>query len=301
MVRKRPEVMVKITGFGKHKTGIKGHLSYISRNGELAVESSDGRLLKGMKELEALATKWSIGSSRTRMNQRDTVNLVLSMPAGTNRDAVLKAAAQFADKTFRGKHDYVYVDHRDEKHAHVHLTVCMRGHDRRRLNPRKADLQQWREGFAEALRAQGVEASATPRRARGVMLKPIKQEIFHMRERADVAKAQGVIPVPIAVDRKAIDEAFVELLNPGAAQAKPWEDPIRSRQRQVRGSYLKVAKVLDSSSDPDERTLANDIRAFVSEMPVLATRRHIIKRSIVDQINKSAEQRRTKYSDEIDR
>lgn len=39
-----------------------------------------------------------------------------------------------------------------------------------RLNPRKADLEAWRQAFAQALRDRGVEAEATPRRARGVNL-----------------------------------------------------------------------------------------------------------------------------------
>ncbi len=32
-----------------------------------------------------------------------------------------------------------------------------------RLNPRKADLQRGREGFVEALREQGIEATTTSR------------------------------------------------------------------------------------------------------------------------------------------
>ena len=37
------------------------------------------------------------------------------------------------------------------------------GLDGNRLNPRKADLQRWREGFAEALREHGIEATTTSR------------------------------------------------------------------------------------------------------------------------------------------
>jgi hypothetical protein len=48
-------------------------------------------------------------------------------------------------------------------HPHVHLTVKATGFDGMRLNPRKPDLQRWREGFAEALRQHGIEATTTSR------------------------------------------------------------------------------------------------------------------------------------------
>jgi len=64
--------------------------------------------------------------------------------------------------------------HTDEQHPHVHLTVQMRGFSGERLNPRKADLQRWRETFAECLLDEGIDCVATPRkegnRAKGLRL-----------------------------------------------------------------------------------------------------------------------------------
>ena len=54
-------------------------------------------------------------------------------------------------------------DPKPSPHPHVHLTVKAVGLDGVRLNPRKADLQRWREGFAEALREHGIEATTTSR------------------------------------------------------------------------------------------------------------------------------------------
>ncbi len=48
-------------------------------------------------------------------------------------------------------------------HPHVHLTVNTAGVDGTRLNPRKPDLQRRQEGFADALREQGNEATTTSR------------------------------------------------------------------------------------------------------------------------------------------
>lgn len=85
---------------------------------------------------------------------------------------MLTAARAFAAKEFRAERDYALVQHTDEKHPHIHIVVQMQVMHGLRLNPRKADLQRRREGFAEQLRERGIEATATPRRARGITLKP---------------------------------------------------------------------------------------------------------------------------------
>ena len=55
--------------------------------------------------------------------------------------------------------------------SHVHLAVKAVDPDGARLNPRKTDLQHWRETFAEKLREQSIDANPTPRKARGVAQK----------------------------------------------------------------------------------------------------------------------------------
>ena len=89
------------------------------------------------------------------------------MPAGTDAIAVKDSARAFAIETFGDNHDYVFVQHLDDKHPHVHLTVRSLGHDGKRLNPRKADLQAWRERFAGRASASrdrgGGHAAANPR------------------------------------------------------------------------------------------------------------------------------------------
>jgi hypothetical protein len=57
--------------------------------------------------------------------------------------------------------------HTDQEHPHVHLVVSAHRKEGGRLNIRKADLRRYREQFAQQLRAQGVEANATPSQLRG--------------------------------------------------------------------------------------------------------------------------------------
>ncbi len=101
---------------------------------------------------------------------RDAFHLVLSMPQRTDPLSVQRAARDFAKREFSG-FQYAMVLHTYETdpdphpspHPHVHLTVKAAGLDGIRLNPRKPDLQRWREGFAEALREYGIEATTTSR------------------------------------------------------------------------------------------------------------------------------------------
>jgi hypothetical protein len=58
--------------------------------------------------------------------------------------------------------------HDHQANPHVHISVRAESKDGRRLNPRKADLQRWRETFAEKLRELGIDAEATRQPTRSV-------------------------------------------------------------------------------------------------------------------------------------
>lgn len=181
--RKAPEVMVKISGAGKGVAQLRAHLEYISRNGKLALETDDGQQVEDRSAVRDLAEEWKHGlfGMPEQGRRRESLNIVLSMPPGTDRDAVRAAASEFARQQFGNDRPYAFVAHHDEKHPHVHLCVKVLGRDGTRLNPRKADLQLWREQFAESLRANGVDASATPRMSRGTRRKTVSQARYHRK------------------------------------------------------------------------------------------------------------------------
>lgn len=106
---------------------------------------------------------------------------MLSMPAGTERSPVKDAAWALAREEFGEQRDYVFAVCADEAPPHVHRVVFARGRDRRRLNPPKADLQRWRERFAQELRDYCVEANATQRRARGLTQQYERPAVEYMR------------------------------------------------------------------------------------------------------------------------
>ncbi len=163
-----PEVMVKITGRTHGEARLQAQLAYISREGGLPIEGRDGEQLIGLREVRELGADWAAEEITTRRDAALSLSLVLSMPPGTSHLGVRDAARAFATETFGERFDYAFALHTDAEHPHVHLAIRMLGRDGERLNPRKADLERWRQTFARTLREREIAAEATPRRARGV-------------------------------------------------------------------------------------------------------------------------------------
>ena len=171
---KHPEVMVKIpkriSGASKGMHGVRNHLDYISRNGQLELESHDGETLKGKSDYLKMAEEWKKLGIPEEGKYREALNVVLSMPKGTNPETVKNAAREFAADQFEG-HQYLFTLHTDQPHPHVHICVLMRDEFGKRMNPRKNDLFEWRVRFAEKMREQGVPCAATRRQHRGISRK----------------------------------------------------------------------------------------------------------------------------------
>ena len=92
VAHRRPEVMVKVTGSAHGFRSLKEHLAYITRNGKLIGEREDGSLIEGAANVRSLAEEWWDKSGVDRpARARDTINLILSMPAGTDPQAVAEA------------------------------------------------------------------------------------------------------------------------------------------------------------------------------------------------------------------
>ena len=104
---------------------IKAHFDYISRNGEVGLENEAGQTIQGRESVMDLRDEWKYGLYGTPedSHRKEAFNIVLSMPAGTDRQAVKDAARVFAATEFAGNHQYVFAAHDDEDHPHVHLCV----------------------------------------------------------------------------------------------------------------------------------------------------------------------------------
>ncbi|PNE56856.1 hypothetical protein A8H39_14125 [Paraburkholderia fungorum] len=248
-LKRTPEVMVNITNRASSAQGIgavRRHLRYISRNGQVDLEDQNGDRISGVDALRDLTKTWQfagwgIPDTSTR---REVFNILLSMPPGTNRQAVRDAARDFAAHEFGDGRAYVFAAHDDEAHPHVYLSVQVREPDGRRLNPRHQDLQRWREYFAVQLRAHGVGANATSGRIRGVTQRYSIPEIVHMMERGEVPKY--------------------------------WRAVANDAQREARwvahggvfAAWRQLAYAMAESRVSEDRVMAVEMAYFVGAMPV---------------------------------
>ncbi|HEX6858803.1 MAG TPA: relaxase/mobilization nuclease domain-containing protein [Caulobacteraceae bacterium] len=269
--------MVKVTGRTHDASHLRDHLDYISRNGELEMEDRDGAVITGRAAVKELAQDWSAiaaADPRRRANTPVSLSLVLSMPAQVDALTVRDAARAFAREVFADRFDYAFALHTDTQHPHVHIAVRALGDDGERLRPKKADLESWRQVFAQALRDRGVEAEATPRRARGITRKAERTPLRKMRERHETRR--GELP---RVQRAAYHDAAKAAFGDQAARP-PWEERLVARQAKVRGLYLAQARLLARSGRPADRALGAEVEAFVRSMPQPDTRRLALAREL---------------------
>lgn len=245
-IRKVPEVMVKITSSCKGMKQIGRHIDYISRKGQIDLEDQDGLVVTGKDQLKELKQEWrisgpeEIGDDSTR---RDTLNIVFSMPAHTDEVSMKRAVRAFAAVEFED-HQYVFAYHTQATdpdpappaHPHVHLSVKTQGLSGRRLNPRKADLQRWREGFAAELRAHGIEANATSRLARLKRVRGDKRSVIALQGRGAEVRSDG--PSIKSADRKVRAEKL---------------------ETDRRAYYAVVSETLTRSEDEGDRLLGRSL------------------------------------------
>ncbi len=242
VVRRAPQVMVKVTGGGRGMKAIVAHFRYISKNGRLDIEDERGETMRGKDALPELADDWRFGGTliddiAEPGQRREAFNLMLSMPRGTDPASVQWAAREFA-KAELADHKYVMVLHDHQANPHVHISVRAESKHGRRLNPRKSDLHRWRESFAAKLRERGIEAEATRQATRGVGRR--YPELWQVKAGEDGRLLKAAAPARRGAASKA---------NIDAAKA----------------AWRELAAALAATGSEADRQLARSIEAFVSD------------------------------------
>ena len=240
VVRRAPQVMVKVTGGGRGMKAIVAHLRYISKNERLEIEDERGEKMNGKESMRTLADDWRYGGSLIEdvSDRREAFNIMLSMPRGTDPLTVQWAAREFA-KIELADHKYVMVLHDHQANPHVHISVRAESKHGKRLNPRKTDLHRWRETFAEKLRERGIEAEATRQATRGVGRR--YPDLWQVKARED----GRLLKTPATGKRGAASKASRD------AARKTWRE---------------LAAVLATTGSEADRRLARSIEAFASGM-----------------------------------
>jgi hypothetical protein len=253
VVRRAPQVMVKVTGGGRGMAAIAAHFRYISKSGRLEFEDDRGITREGKEALHDLAEQWRHAGSfiDETSHRREAFNIMLSMPGGTDPLIVQRAAREFAQAEL-GDHRFVMVLHDHQANPHVHLSVRAESRHGKRLNPRKADLQRWRETFAEKLRGWGIDAEATRQRTRGQVRN--YEPIWRVK-----ATEQGRLRAPMRTVKRGVG-----LDKDRAIAAEAWN---------------RIAEGLSWSDRPEDRVLADHVGRFLSRTFAIDSKRRLEVRS----------------------
>lgn len=239
VIRKAPEVMVKITGSSCGLATVKHHLDYISRNGEIELTNESGESIQGRDELKALREQMKASQVPNESNKREYLHVLFSMPAGTPEKAMREAVAQFCQEEFANRR-YVAAFHDDTDHTHMHVCVGTRDIDRAdepRLSPRKADLFRWRQGFADKLRENGIDAAASERRHRFNYRKPEHPVVRQIR--ADNPKSEAYNEH--RAKERALERAMKATARPKTAFVGPIRPPRVPKVHEALKSELQAA------------------------------------------------------------
>lgn len=314
------EVMVKITGGGRDVDGVQAHFEYLDRHGKLEMEDDHGEIHQGKNAGTALVNEWGIGYGKlpdgphsrqkistthaVRQAPRQVFNIILSMPPGTPPQAVFNAARKFGRETFANQHRYVMTLHTNDKawnqqhnpgfvnkddhgrHPHVHLVVkAEHEYGGPRLNPRKADLRQWREDFATYLNEQGVWATATRRVDRGLVTTHKRAAIHRAQRRHQQGARMAASGVEFYTDagdskfmRRKLEAVKRELRTYGSVQDKAAYQALLNVRADVRKRWQAAVDLLRKAGREEEarrfeRTLAN--------MPAVQTEKQLIAQALM--------------------
>lgn len=258
--RRVPEVMVRITGRQHGGGHVLANFAYISRLGhgdekELGLETSEGEVLRDGRDMQALAKEWHEFEmdGDARRKGATSISMILSMPSGTDPEKLKAAALDFAREEFANR-SWVAGLHIDRDHPHVHITIARRDHDGRRFHPDRDDLFRWRQRFAEKLRDRGIEANATPTRARGI-------DAMHEHIAIQKMRDKGLVP---RIDVSRADRAQ-RLREQGIAD--PVEAVLAGRQATIRATYMRSIAELSASPSFADQVVAQSLEKFVASMP----------------------------------
>jgi hypothetical protein len=280
-IDRTPEVMVKVLSKGgQDPKAVSRHLDYLSRRGDLELETDDGERIAGKDAQKSLLEDWGLDldDSRRRtglLPRQDSRppklvhKVMFSMPAGTPGGKVLQAVRKFAIEEFALQHRFALVLHTDEPHPHVHMVVKAISEQGERLNIRKDTLRRWRAEFARHLRALGLPANATERAVRGQSHGTKPDGIYRALRRGESSHmATRIIEVSDAVAQ-------------GRIQRELGKATMTETRSAVTRGWLRVSELLN---DQGESELAARVRGFVDAFQPPLTEREFIAEQLRYQV-----------------
>lgn len=199
-----------------------------------------GRAVANVADTRIAAREW--GPSLRSQSSRDTMHLIISAKAGTDVDALTRAARAFLHDRF-ADHRFMFGVHTDkegEGHIHAHAVITVRNEAGQKIHPSRETFREWRQAYAEHAQAEGLKIVATGARERA------SSQSYGSRDKAIVEAAERPRPAREArdrayaihpVNRRLIDNARQRIQ---IARGNPIRLPTSDRDRQIVRDHVAV-------------------------------------------------------------
>lgn len=282
------QAIIKITGFGKESNKIMKHLAYISRNYDLPLEDQEQSLLHSQNNARDLLSSWESIYFDNRKDSRHTAHMIFSVPPKTDRGVFNQLTREFLKEEFGGEHDYVFVQHDDTEHPHIHSVICLRSLNGKKLDPRKKYLNELRKNFANKCREHGVMLDASRRFQRGLSGKSVKSELVQIRDKRNNTPQ---------VDRRLIERVKNEM-NRSVPSVNTGDLIRNERNKKIREQFYNTAKSLyqnyittpEAKRNEKELTASKLLLDYSKKLPQELTRADYLKELLGKETSKAHEQ-----------
>ena len=125
-----------------------------------------GKTIANVADARIAAREWN--RSLRSQSSRDTMHLIMSAKAGTDADALTRAARAFLHDRF-ADHRFMFGVHRDKEaagHIHAHAVIAVKSESGQKIHPGPDTFDEWRRVYAEHAQAEGLKIVATSARER---------------------------------------------------------------------------------------------------------------------------------------
>jgi hypothetical protein len=146
------------------RNGVTYRLNRLIEHG--AALDKKGKAITNVADTRIAAREW--GPSLRSQSVRDTMHLMLSAKAGSDVEALRRAARSFLHDRFVD-HKFMFGIHVDKEaagHVHVHAIIAAKGESRQKLHPGPETFREWRVAYAQHAQAEGLRIVATSARER---------------------------------------------------------------------------------------------------------------------------------------
>ena len=232
-------VSVAVGATGHGRDGVAYRLNKLIEAGP--ARDVQGRSIANVADAKNAAREW--GPSLRSQSARDTMHLIVSAKAGTDVEALRRAARNFLQDKF-ADHKFmfgIHVDKAAEGHIHAHAVIAVKNELGQKIHPGRDTFGEWRRAYAEHAQAEGLKIVATSVRERA------SSQSYGPRDKAIVQTADRPRP-----SRELRDRAYAA--DPVNGQMI---DNARQRIAAARTNPIRLAV-----SPPDRKNLDESVSAW---------------------------------------